>query len=451
MNDPNPLFRDQLFDDLKLMREPANFGIILDLFDVVDAAGRRTIVQLLEAIGDIRGVPILLEALASPDPSLRGSAEATLSTYFRGAPGVDEALRRAARNAPPEPETRFQAASRLWESGQRARARALYLAVARDQGESDYVRVQSALTLAPTLSQSERTTLQMAMRPLLARLAEKGNYLELLDAARILRALRSAENLDLLMTLLDHTEADFGSQETPCIATLAIRDLGPVARRTAGERLLARVEMARTERVSGEPALQLLALAWLGNRAQLEKIEQWQWGPLRPLLGVGEQQDEGLFLMRALQNHPDLPPLAVTWIAYRLGDLREKRAVPDLIRLLTTSYANPDTWHALVQIAGPAVESEAAKLLTHPRPDVRSAAIDILYHLQGAKMLPLLRRMLVEKDLGVKSHALLWIGHVGEPEDLKRLVPMADFWTGDRENHYWAMLAVAEIERRYAK
>ena len=169
------------------------------------------------------------------------------------------------------PETRFQAASRLWESGQRPRARALFLSVAQDQGASDYVRVQSALTLAPTLSQPERTTLQTAMRPLLARLVETGNYLELLDVARILRALRSTENLDLLMTLLDRTQADFGSQETPFIATLAIRDLGPVARRTAAERLLAGVEMARAERVSGEPELQLLALAWLGDRAQLQK------------------------------------------------------------------------------------------------------------------------------------------------------------------------------------
>ena len=100
VNDPNPLFRDQLFDDLRQMREPANFQIVLDLFDAVDTAGRRNVVQLLEAIGDIRGVPILLRALTSPDPSLRVSAEATLSTYFRGAPGVDEALRQAGRNVP---------------------------------------------------------------------------------------------------------------------------------------------------------------------------------------------------------------------------------------------------------------------------------------------------------------------------------------------------------------
>jgi hypothetical protein len=64
-------------------------------------------------------------------------------------------------------------------------------------------------------------------------------------------------------------------------------------------------------------------------------------------------------------------------------------------------------------------------------------------------MRPLLRRMIVETDFGVKSQALLWIGRVGQPEDLKTLIPIADFWTGDRANHYWAMLAVAEVRQRY--
>src|SRR6185295_10853210 len=76
LHDPNPLFRDQLFDDLKQMREPANFQIILDLLDAVDPDGRRSLVQTLGMIGDIRGVPTLLKALTSADPMLRESAAA---------------------------------------------------------------------------------------------------------------------------------------------------------------------------------------------------------------------------------------------------------------------------------------------------------------------------------------------------------------------------------------
>jgi len=37
----------------------------------------------------------------------------------------------------------------------------------------------------------------------------------------------------------------------------------------------------------------------------------------------------------------------------------------------------------------------------------------------------------------------------GVPEDLEILVPLSDFWTGDRENHYWLQSAVAAIRRRH--
>jgi HEAT repeat protein len=450
-NDPNPLYRVQLFDDLRQMLEPANFPIVLDLFDALDIAGQRAVVQLLEAIGDLRGVPTLLKALTSSDPLLRASAEQTLSIHFRGAPGVDEALRHARRDVARQPETPYQAAARLWDSGHRQRGRLRFLAVAQDRSESDYVRMQSALMIASTLSRAERDTLQAAIRPLMARMVAKGNYLELLDAAKILRAVRSPRNHDLLTTLLDRKQADFVGQATPYLAAQAIRELGPRTRRRAAERLRARVvAAARAERTAGEPQPQLLALAWLGDPDQLAGIEDWTWSAFRPLLGVGQQRDEGLFLVHVLQNHSDLPPLALAWMAHRLGDLRETRAVTSLIQALSTSHADlAPVWRALAHIGGPMVESEAAKLLTHSSPEVRTAAIDILQSLQGPKMLPLLRRMIAKKDFGVKSNALLWMGQLGEPEDLKWLVPMADFWTGDRVNHYWAMLAVAEIQQRH--
>jgi HEAT repeat protein len=344
VNNPNPLFGDQFFHDLSQMREPVNFQIILDLFDTLNIAGQRRVVKILEGIGDIRGVPTLLKALKSPETSLQVDAAETLSTYFRGAPRVNEALPKVRKNVGEQPQTRFQTATRLWESGRRERGRALFLAVAKDRDESDYVRVQSVLRIASTLSQSERSALQVAMQALLARRAEQGNYFELLDAAKILRTLRSQENLDLLTALIERKQDDFVYQDTPFISIMAIRDLGPQARHSAAEELIARIKgVSKTNRNVGEPEPQLLALALLGDDAQVGRVENWRWGSLRPLVAVGQKQDEGLFLIRVLQNHSDLPRLALAGIAFRMGDLRDKRSVIDLIRLLTRGYSGAES------------------------------------------------------------------------------------------------------------
>jgi HEAT repeat protein len=448
MNDPNPLYSEQLFYEFNQMRDPANFPLVLDLFDRVDTVRKREVVEILKNIGDLRGVPTLLRAVQSSDSSLRSEAGWALRWHFRGAPGVDDALSKFIADTPRQPETRFQTATQCWESGKRGRGRRLFLAIANDKNEDDYVRVQSTLTIAPTLSIAERKQLQASMRLVLVRRAKNGNYLELVEAAQSLRALRSTANLDLLMALLDPKENDFIYQDTKRIATMAILDLGSRARYIAAERLVNQiVSLGKSRRIAGEPEQQLLALAWLGDETQWARVERWQWGAFSPLLIGGRQQDEGPFLIHMLRSHGDLPPRALDWIAFRLGDLGEKRAIPALIEILSKSVL-PSAAHALVQLGGILVETEVTKLLTYPKHDVRVSAINILYQLQGKRMLPLLRRMIVEKDFGVKSSALLWMGHVGEPEDLKILAPMADFWTGDRANHYWAMLALAEIRKR---
>jgi HEAT repeat protein len=187
------------------------------------------------------------------------------------------------------------------------------------------------------------------MRPLLERMVVKTNDLDhgtLLDAARIMRALRSQKNLDLLMVLFHPREHDSVHQDTHYIATQAIRELGPTARRRAAEPLLARIEaVGKTEKakgyqVSGEPDTTLLALAWLGDADQLGKIEPWRWSTFRPVVGVGQQQDEGRFLIDVLQNHSDLPPLATRWLCFRLGELGEQRSVAPLIHILATRYTD---------------------------------------------------------------------------------------------------------------
>lgn len=80
--------------------------------------------------------------------------------------------------------------------------------------------------------------------------------------------------------------------------------------------------------------------------------------------------------------------------------------------------------------------------------DARQQALQILSRLQGARILPLLRRLLPQND-ALRSDVLLLLSRYGTPDDLVAFLPLADFWTGDRANHYWAMDAVAEIRDRH--
>ena len=109
------------------------------------------------------------------------------------------------------------------------------------------------------------------------------------------------------------------------------------------------------------------------------------------------------------------------------------------------------TLEALVQIGGVEVEEAALRLLNHPDENgVRRQATEIVFRLQGERALPLARRMILEANFGIKSSAAQCLSRHGTPEDLKRLIPLSDFWTGDRANHYWLMGAISEIRSRHS-
>jgi len=444
-DDPNPRFRQELFAAFERMRNPANFPIILDLFGKLDPAGQTSVVEVLESIGDVRGVPTLLKALNSPDSRVSLAAARVLEAQFRWFPGVEEALRKIWDDS--DPKTRFQKAEALRDSGRTDRARPLFLAVAQDQREDEHRRYQSIIGILPSPSPSERSALRDAIHPLFARLSALDLYSDSASTSSILRAFGSARDLDLLIPLLASPKGDWGGYWCrPCDAAMAIREFGPAARRSAAERLLGRLGSLSDD--------EFLALLWLGDSAQLRRASVSKWEAFLPLAGVGQQQDEGMFLIRVLRNHPNLPRLAQHWIAFRLGDLKEKRSVGELIEL----FKNSNQIHNQLQIVpvapgeigGPQVEAEAAKLLTDLSPEIRRTALGILCRIGSVKALPLLRRMLAGDDDG-KFTAVASMGSLGEPEDLKTLVPMADFWTGERanRNHHWAALAVAGIRWRY--
>lgn len=249
----------------------------------------------------------------------------------------------------------------------------------------------------------------------------------------------------------------------------AVLELGPQAREKAVAELLARIKAlplpsANDEAIRRDNRFLFTELAYLGNDQDYEQARQTMvdaeyqpcWEQARPLVGASQQKDEGLFLLHIfdvrLHKDADISDDVTAWAVFRMGELRDKRAINSLFKYLESrrwawDYASRKS---LAKIGGAEVETRALALLTSDDKDwARAEAVKLLDALQGPKMLPLLRRMIRESDFGSKSDALLLMARYGTPDDLTTLVPLADFWTGDRGLHYWAKNAVAEIRRRY--
>jgi hypothetical protein len=285
-------YREQLFDDLRNMREPASYPLLTDLYPTMDKAGRSELIDLIGCIGDPRGVPVLLEALQSPDANIADAAHRALASWFPEAPGVAEGLRR--HSSVESPENEMQKAFRLFREGRKTEAVPLLRIVATDERESVEIRMWAALDIIGQLDAHDKNTLRTAIRPLLVRITREGNYLQIADAARILRALPHPSNLPLLLQILGRKE--FVGQPTPYLATMAIRELGLAARTTAVARL---VEMFETEfkdqhyhSIGGPAPGALLALAWLGGEREFQRTEPISGDSLRALWGAGQKTDE---------------------------------------------------------------------------------------------------------------------------------------------------------------
>ncbi|MGH9659429.1 MAG: HEAT repeat domain-containing protein, partial [Bryobacteraceae bacterium] len=343
--------------------------LALGLYDSLDAKGQAALLDVLGYAGDARAIPLLLRALESGHPD---RAWHILRFTFAESPGVAEAVEKYRPRAPPE--TRYQAARRLGSAG-----RKLYLDAACDPKESDYVRVHSVLDLDPPPSAAERARLKPALRPLLERLVSTGNYIELRDAARILRWI---PDLDLLLRILERT--DFVYTDTPQIAALAVVEMG------AAGRAKPKHELAR---------------AWLGHETT---------AALAPIAAISRQKDEGLYLTGLIGAA--LPAEALAWVAFRLGDLKERRAVPALFGILETRHyvVSQAAVEALENIGGAEVEARALRLIDQPKvKEHRRTGVDLLFKLQGERCLPALRRLIHDSDAGVKTSALAALGRAG--------------------------------------
>ena len=477
----NTYYLDQLLSDLKNMREPSNFDLITTLCDSHSLIDKAKLVEIMARTGDPRAVPPLLKAMQASDQKVSTIAARRLSWYFPGAPGVTKAFEKAliqkhlARDAASylskrrdDPaldkirgfkKTPWWRAGQLWKAGDMKAARAAYLEIIENNNGSGYMLRSAAAKLLPNASTAEKERIRKALLAQLLADARGNNYIFANDAAIILRELHHGDCLEALLALV--TRVDFIYWPAARTATLAIRELGAKARQQAVARLIedlgssvAKIKYTRTR------ITYLLKLIWLGDKESLAKVakiipKSWlsTWIALAPLQHMTNEKDEGAFLIRLLAKPMYLPREARKWVVFCLGDLKEKRAVKVLTKMLT---CNPDwsmtyeTRDALICIGGTEVENEMLKLMTHEDHNrVRRAATEVLFRLQGERSCNLSRRMLREKDFGLKHMAMSNLGTFGAVDDLPLLLSYCDYWKADRANHYWAMTAVASIRDRY--
>lgn len=282
----NPIFQEEFIAQLRDMREPENFHFLTGLYPTLDPKDRLELVEIIGQIGDLRGVPTLLEAVNSPDSKVSQTAVYQLAAYYPGAPGIIETFE---KNLGREHLTR---------------AIAGYLARRR-----------------PT--------------PEVKSLAE--------------------------------------GPETAWCRACQLREAGKT------------------------------------DEAQAAHLEM------------------------------------------RLRDVKDRRVIRELVASLRDERHATDPNVVvvdLVTIGGPEVEEELMSLLTDKNPGTRSRATEALFLIQGDRSRELARRILSEENFGDRMRAYHVLGRLGTAEDLDHLLPLADFWTGDRENHHWAMSAVASIRER---
>ncbi len=476
----NAICRKELFAQLRAMREAGNFDLITDLYPALEPTNQVTLIELVGDIGDPRGLPILITATASPDKEVSRTAVDKLRWDFPGYPGVAEAMRDAVgrehlRRVAAQYLARYNSdkklmalaegqvtpwvrAMRLLESGKKVEGRSAYLEIVKDKNENFRTRLNAASLLIPDATAAEKEQIQRTLLPLLARERFADDYILATDVAKNLRALHHPDCMPALLSILRQTS--FTHTTAAWMATIAICELGGDAQQKAVIQITEALKSPPPKIVTGENSLRYpLELIWLGNQKNFEEAglsmhAQYaaSWKSLRPLQAVSGAKDEVGFLVQQLSQRSAYPEEATEWIMLWLGDLKDPRAIPEL---LATFVREPD-WmltrgavDALVAIGGREVEAELTKLLTHEDENrVRRHATEAMFKLLGDNSRDLALRVTTQKGYGWKPAAYLTLGKVGIPNDLKLLLSLSDYWTGDRTNHYWAMSALQSVRER---
>ena len=489
LHDPNPVFQQQWLQDLQTMRDHADYSFVSTGFADLNEDNQVKLLRLIGDIGDMRGVPLLIQAVASPKRSVSNEAALELVFRFPDAPGMQQAMQGALSDPESAPlatqflikhdphnrrlkalldshQTTWTKAEALRQSGDIAESRTLYFQIVGDIHESDYTRRNAATELLAGASAADKNRIRPVLLSLLTQSVTAPDY-EARTAATLLRELHHPDCLPALLQLL----ASPAHNDRPAIQTavMAVRELGPAARSAAVAQTLRFIQSLHPFPTNADVLMSdqigyFAELAWLGSKSEyqaaglgLDKSYQLAWRQWLPLAGIAEQKDEGAFLVSALQAQADgsaeYSDDLTKWAIFRLGDLRDPRGVACLYHLLTRSVYSESGYAAaaaLGNIHSPQNEKMALSLLTSPDKDwARPQAVQILAQIQGPKVLPLLRRILREPDFGDKRGAIDLLGKCGTPADLKSLRPLADFWTGNHDLQWVAGGAVERIRDRY--
>ncbi len=486
--DPTATFKKEFLSALGTMTQPENFELVKELYlrANLSAKDKLSLQEWMANTGDKRVIPVLHQALKSNDKFVNSDAVSRLTYNFQS-PETDKAIAEAYNSLPEGSKpmaarylikrgasklvkspglvlnsaatnpTPFQKAAELDHQGKTKEAQALYLSVLESKEDNSYaipVAINKVLD-----GVDGRTKVLQTRLAWLNKFARNSNYLEAQDAALILRRLNNADCLEALMAIIQKRQSIYSKAGQT--ATFAIVELGEIARKRVTAMLLKEIESNQTiGQKPDEQTLLLLELAWIQESTDqsklVEKNSAWlgSYTQLQPLLSGLPSKDEGLFLLQKLKEQK-LPPQALDWIIFRLGDLKETRAIDALMVEFEKpySYSANAAKDALEQIAK---NQKVANQITLKLKEIalnshslsQANATELLAAIEGDKSLPVVREIIKNGQLDAKVRALNIISRFGQKQDLEILEPMSNYWTGDRRLHYWVMQAIGELNNK---
>lgn len=488
--DPTATFKKEFLSALGTMRQPENFELIKELYlrSDLSAKDKLSLQEWMANTGDKRVIPVLYQALKSKDKFINSDAVSRL-TYNYQSPETDKAIAEAYNSLPEGSQamaarylikrgasklvkspglvlnsaaaipTLFQKATELEHQGKVKEAQALYLSVLESKEDNTYA---VPLAINKVLDGGDSRTKVLQSRLLwLNKFAANSNYLEAQEAASILRRLNNADCFEALMAIIQKRQSIFSKANQQ--ATFAIVELGASARKKATAMLLTEIESNKVlAHKPDEQTLLLLELAWIQeiNDKHADKLiannTNWLgvYTQLKPLLSAMPSKDEGLFLVQQFKEQK-LPPQALDWIIFRLGDLKATEAIDALMVEFEKPYSSSASAakDALEKIAK---NQQAAGQITLKLKEIalnsnslsQAKAIDLLATIELDKSLPVARQIIKNGQLDAKVRALNIISRFGQKQDLAILLPMSNYWTGDRRLHYWVMQAIGELNNK---
>jgi len=492
--DPTATFKKEFLSALGTMKQPANFDLVKELYLRPDlsAKDKLSLQEWMANSGDERALPILYIALKSKDKFISSDALSRL-TYNYSNPATDKAIAAAYNSLPDQSKpmaarylvkrgannlvkpplvasaaaatTPFQKATTLEHQGKVKEAQGLYLSILESPEDNSYV-IETAM--AKVLNAATRDASAIKQRVIKARLnwlnkyAKNGNYLEAQSAADILAKLDDDRGLDALLSILAKRESIFVKANQT--ATFAIADLGASAKQSTTSLLLKEIESnTALAQKPDEQMILLLELAWLqqpdgGKQVSkaIEKNSAWlgSYNQVQPLLNGLPNKDEGQFLTQKLVEKK-LPAQALDWIIVRLGDLHESRAIDALMAEFEKPYSyTPETTKVALEKISTNGQARAVlvkklkSIALNAQSAAQANAIELLAAIDGEQALPVVRQIIKNGRLEAKVRALNIVSRLGTKEDLAVLLPMSNYWSGDRKTHYWVMQAVGELNNK---